>query len=147
MCISGWLTFLSSSGVSFHPPCSLNLSVGVPPDPCALNYTNTLLFPNATLALRWASVREAPEVGGALSIISLMIAFTFISLRIKIFRTLAIYIKNSISRVSSSPYGVAFQSRHRWDYAYMYNITHRPMNTREMPMGVSASFLSVTFLR
>jgi len=67
------------------------------PDPCELTYTNTLLLSNAALSLGCAFICEEAAVdGGNFSIISFILAWTFISLQIKEFHTLAFYINDSI---------------------------------------------------
>lgn len=97
------LLFLSFFWVSFHSSCSpaarsLNWSDGIyVPDPCELTYTNTLLLSNAALSLGCAFICEdsgAPlgaQSHGNFSIISFILAWTFISLQIKEFHTLAFY--------------------------------------------------------
>merc|ERR1712043_40580 len=67
------------------------------PDPCELTYTNTLLLSNAAFSLGCTFIcREAVIGGGNFSIISFILAWTFISLQIKEFHTLAFYINDSI---------------------------------------------------
>merc|ERR1712126_278942 len=92
------LLFLSFFWVSFHATCSPAAQDGIyVPDPCELTYTNTLLLSNAALSLGCAFIcREAVIGGGNFSIISFMLAWTFLSLQIKEFRTLAFYINDSI---------------------------------------------------
>ena len=92
------LLFLSFFWVSFHSSCSLNWSDGIyVPDPCELTYTNTLLLSNAALSLGCAFICEEAAVDGVnFSIISFILAWTFISLQIKEFHTLAFYINDSI---------------------------------------------------
>merc|ERR1711860_387200 len=88
------LLFLSFFWVFFHSSCSpsynstfILLGIYVP-DPCELTYTNTLLLSNAALSLGCTFIcREAvlsiDEFGGNISIISFILAWTFISLQIK----------------------------------------------------------------
>jgi len=92
------LLFLSFFWVSFHTTCSPAAQDGIyVPDPCELTYTNTLLLSNAALSLGCAFIcREAVIGGGNFSIISFMLAWTFLSLQIKEFHTLAFYINDSI---------------------------------------------------
>merc|ERR1712114_108941 len=92
------LLFLSLFWVSFHSSCSLNWSDGIyVPDPCELTYTNTLLLSNAALSLGCAFICEEAAVdAGNFSIISFILAWTFLSLQIKEFRTLGFYINDSI---------------------------------------------------
>merc|ERR1712112_689317 len=92
------LLFLSLFWVSFHATCSPAAQDGIyVPDPCELTYTNTLLLSNAALSLGCAFIcRECLIGGGNFSIISFMLAWTFLSLQIKEFRTLAFYINDSI---------------------------------------------------
>merc|ERR1712133_190521 len=92
------LLFLSFFWVSFHATCSPAAQDGIyVPDPCELTYTNTLLLSNAALSLGCAFIcREAVIGGGNFSIISFMLAWTFLSLQIKEFHTLAFYINDSI---------------------------------------------------
>ena len=88
--------------VFFHSSCSPATEDGIyVPDPCELTYTNTLLLSNAALSLGCTFIcREAvlsiDEFGGNISIISFILAWTFISLQIKEFHTLAFYINDSI---------------------------------------------------
>ena len=96
------LLFLSFFWVFFHSSCSSAaedpLGIYVP-DPCELTYTNTLLLSNAALSLGCTFIcREAVIGGGNISIISIafILAWTFISLQIKEFHTLAFYINDSI---------------------------------------------------
>ena len=96
------LLFLSFFWVFFHSSCSSAaedpLGIYVP-DPCELTYTNTLLSSNAALSLGCTFIcREAVIGGGNISIISIafILAWTFISLQIKEFHTLAFYINDSI---------------------------------------------------
>ena len=92
------LLFLSFFWVSFHTTCSPAAQDGIyVPDPCELTYTNTLLLSNAALSLGCAFICEEAAVdGGNFSIISFILAWTFISLQIKEFHTLAFYINDSI---------------------------------------------------
>merc|ERR1712062_183188 len=96
------LLFLSFFWVFFHSSCSPATEDGIyVPDPCELTYTNTLLLSNAALSLGCTFIcREAVlsinEFGGNISIISFILAWTFISLQIKEFHTLAFYINDSI---------------------------------------------------
>jgi len=92
------LLFLSLFWVSFHSSCSLNWSDGIyVPDPCELTYTNTLLLSNAALSLGCAFICEEAAVdAGNFSIISFILAWTFLSLQIKEFHTLGFYINDSI---------------------------------------------------
>ena len=96
------LLFLSFFWVFFHSSCSPATEDGIyVPDPCELTYTNTLLLSNAALSLGCTFIcREAvlsiDEFGGNISIISFILAWTFISLQIKEFHTLAFYINDSI---------------------------------------------------
>ena len=92
------LLFLSFFWVSFHTTCSPAAQDGIyVPDPCELTYTNTLLLSNAALSLGCAFIcRECLIGGGNFSIISFMLAWTFLSLQIKEFHTLAFYINDSI---------------------------------------------------
>merc|ERR1711973_531961 len=97
------LLFLSFFWVFFHSSCSPasteNIAIMNVPDPCELTYTNTLLLSNAALSLGCTFIcREAVigNYGGNISIISFILAWTFISLQIKEFHTLAFYINDSI---------------------------------------------------
>merc|ERR1712020_306322 len=95
------LLFLSFFWVLFHSSCSPAAEESYNgiyvPDPCELTYTNTLLLSNAALSLGCAFICEEAAVdGGNFSIISFILAWTFISLQIKEFRTLAFYINDSI---------------------------------------------------
>ena len=64
------------------------------PDPCELTYTNTLILSNAALSLGCAFIcRESNQ---NLSIISFILAWTFILLQLKEFRNMAFYINDSI---------------------------------------------------
>ena len=81
------LLFLSFFWVSFHTTCSPAAQDGIyVPDPCELTYTNTLLLSNAALSLGCAFIcREAVIGGGNFSIISFMLAWTFLSLQTLIY--------------------------------------------------------------
>ena len=94
------LLFLSFFWVFFHSSCSpsynstfILLGIYVP-DPCELTYTNTLILSNAALSLGCAFIcRESNQ---NLSIISFILAWTFILLQLKEFRNMAFYINDSI---------------------------------------------------
>ena len=95
------LLFLSFFWVFFHSSCSPAAEESYNgiyvPDPCELTYTNTLLLSNAAFSLGCTFIcREAVIGGGNFSIISFILAWTFISLQIKEFHTLAFYINDSI---------------------------------------------------
>merc|ERR1711955_156464 len=95
------LLFLSFFWVFFHSSCSPAAEESYNgiyvPDPCELTYTNTLLLSNAALSLGCTFIcRETVIGGGNFSIIPLILAWTFISLQIKEFHTLAFYINDSI---------------------------------------------------
>ena len=92
------MSFPSLFWVPFHSSCSLSWSGGIyVPDPCELTYNNTLLLSNASLSLGCAFICvEAASGDGNFSIISLIIAWTFLSLQIKEFHTLGFYINESI---------------------------------------------------
>lgn len=92
------LLFLSFFWVSFHSSCSPVAQDGIyVPDPCELTYTNTLLLSNAALSLGCAFIcREAANSDTDFSTSSFILAWTFISLQIKEFHTLAFYINDSI---------------------------------------------------
>ena len=94
------MLFLSFFWASFHSSLTDIVEEGLyVPDLCELTYTNTLLLSNAALSLGCTFIcREAVigNYGGNISIISFILAWTFISLQIKEFHTLAFYINDSI---------------------------------------------------
>ena len=92
------MLFLSFFWASFHSSLTDIVEEGLyVPDLCELTYTNTLLLSNAALSLGCAFIcRECLIGGGNFSIISFMLAWTFLSLQIKEFHTLAFYINDSI---------------------------------------------------
>ena len=94
------MLFISFFWASFHSSCSPIIEeILYVPDPCELTYTNTLILSNAALSLGCTFIcREAVigNYGGNISIISFILAWTFISLQIKEFHTLAFYINDSI---------------------------------------------------
>ena len=73
------MLFLSFFWASFHSSCSP--AILFVPDPCELTYTNTLLLSNAALSLGCAFICR--ENNQNFSIISFILAWTFISLQIK----------------------------------------------------------------
>merc|ERR1711907_832824 len=97
------LLFLSFFWASFHS--SLSPSLGVwpgegfyVPDPCELTFANTLLLSNAAVSLGGAFV--SLEISSSswifFSLFSFILAWTFLSLQIKEFRTFGLSINDSI---------------------------------------------------
>ena len=89
------MLFISFFWASFHSSCSPIIEeILYVPDPCELTYTNTLILSNAALSLGCAFIcRESNQ---NLSIISFILAWTFILLQLKEFRNMAFYINDSI---------------------------------------------------
>ena len=89
------MLFISFFWASFHSSCSPIIEeILYVPDPCELTYTNTLILSNAALSLGCAFIcRESNQ---NISIISFILAWTFILLQLKEFRNMAFYINDSI---------------------------------------------------
>merc|ERR1711934_1256760 len=90
-------------GASFHS--SSSPSIGIcpgegfyVPDPCELTYANTLLLSNAAVSLGGAflSVEINSSMLAFFSFISLLLAWSFISLQIKEFRVMGFSINDSV---------------------------------------------------
>merc|ERR1712188_293791 len=97
------LLFLSFFWTSFHSLTSPSLGVWpgegfYVPDPCELTFANTLLLSNAAVSLGGAFV--SLEISSSswifFSLFSFILAWTFLSLQIKEFRTFGLSINDSI---------------------------------------------------
>merc|ERR1712147_403648 len=107
----GFLLFLVSEGLffvsffwaSFHSLSSPSLGVWpgetfYVPDPMELTFANTLLLSNAAVSLGGAFVclEISCSSGIFFSLISFILAWTFISLQIKEFRVMGLFINDSV---------------------------------------------------
>merc|ERR1712036_8163 len=107
----GFFLFLSSEGflfvsffwASFHSLSSPSLCVWpgeafYVPDPLELTFANTLLLSNAAVSLGGAFVclEISCSSGIFFSVISFILAWTFISLQIKEFRVMGLFINDSV---------------------------------------------------
>merc|ERR1712167_237349 len=97
------MLFVSFFWASFHSSCSPSLGIWPQeglyvPDPCELTYANTLLLSNAAISLGCAFIiKEIYSSSMVLfSLISFVLAWTFISLQIKEFRNMGFSINDSV---------------------------------------------------
>merc|ERR1712017_25946 len=97
------LFFISFFWASFHSLSSPSLGVWpgeafYVPDPMELTFANTLLLSNAAVSLGGAFVclEISCSSGIFFSLISFILAWTFISLQIKEFRIMALFINDSV---------------------------------------------------
>jgi len=97
------MLFVSFFWASFHSSCSPSLGIWPQeglyvPDPCELTYANTLLLSNAAVSLGCAFIiKEIYSSSMVLfSLISFVLAWTFISLQIKEFRNMGFSINDSV---------------------------------------------------
>merc|ERR1711972_310097 len=97
------LLFISFFWASFHSSSSPTLGVWPGegfyiPDPCELTFANTLLLSNAAVSLGGAfvSLEISCSSGIFFSLISFILAWTFISLQIKEFRVMGLFINDSV---------------------------------------------------
>merc|ERR1712078_476541 len=97
------LLFISFFWASFHSLSSPSLGVWpgegfYVPDPCELTFANTLLLSNAAISLGGAfvSLEISSSSGIFFSLLSFLLAWTFISLQIKEFRIMGLSINDSI---------------------------------------------------
>merc|ERR1712075_23733 len=96
------MLFVSFFWASFHSSCSPSLGNYYEgfyvPDPCELTYANTLLLSNAAVSLGCGFImKEIYSLSMVLfSLISFVLAWTFISLQIKEFRNMGFSINDSV---------------------------------------------------
>merc|ERR1712157_690179 len=97
------LLFVSFFWASFHSLSSPSLGVWpgegfYVPDPCELTFANTLLLSNAAISLgnAFISLEISSSSGIFFSLLSFLLAWTFISLQIKEFRIMGLSINDSI---------------------------------------------------
>jgi len=96
------MLFVSFFWASFHSSCSPSLGNYYEgfyvPDPCELTYANTLLLSNAAISLGCGFIIKEIYSSSIilLSLISFILAWTFISLQIKEFHNLGFYINDSV---------------------------------------------------
>merc|ERR1712078_968381 len=101
--VSEALLFVSFFWASFHSSSSPSLGVWPGeafylPDPMELTFANTLLLSNAAVSLGGAfvSLEISCSSGIFFSLISFILAWTFISLQIKEFRVMGLFINDSV---------------------------------------------------
>merc|ERR1711998_630474 len=107
----GFFLFIASEGplfvsffwASFHSLSSPSLGIWpgegfYVPDPCELTFANTLLLSNAAISLgnAFISLEISCSSGIIFSLISFILAWTFISLQIKEFRVMGLFINDSV---------------------------------------------------
>ena len=97
------MLFVSFFWASFHSSYSPSLGIWLQeglyvPDPCELTYANTLLLSNAAISLGCAFIIKEIYSSSIIlfSLISFILAWTFISLQIKEFRNMGFSINDSI---------------------------------------------------
>ena len=97
------MLFVSFFWASFHSSCSPSLGIWPQeglyvPDPCELTYANTLLLSNAAISLGCAFIIKEIYSSSIIlfSLISFILAWTFISLQIKEFRNMGFSINDSV---------------------------------------------------
>merc|ERR1711998_603327 len=96
------MLFVSFFWASFHSSCSPSLGNYYEgfyvPVPCVLTYANSLLLSNAAVSLGCGFIMKEIYSSSMvlLSLISFILAWTFISLQIKEFRNLGFYINDSV---------------------------------------------------
>merc|ERR1712054_347562 len=101
--VSEGLLFVSFFWASFHSSSSPSLGLWpgeafYVPDPCELTFANTLLLSNAAVSLGGAfvSLEISCSSGILFSLVSFILAWTFISLQIKEFRIMGLFINDSV---------------------------------------------------
>merc|ERR1712193_402212 len=101
--VSEALLFISFFWASFHSSSSPSLGVWpgeafYVPDPVELTFANTLLLSNAAISLGGAfiSIEISCSSGILFTLISFILAWTFISLQIKEFRVMGLFINDSV---------------------------------------------------
>merc|ERR1711907_370033 len=134
------LLFISFFWASFHSSSSPSLGLWpgeafYVPDPVELTFANTLLLSNAAVSLGGAfvSLEISCSSGILFSLVSFILAWTFISLQIKEFRVMGLFINDS---VYSSLFffltglhffhlvvGLFFVSLFFWSCSFPYKIT------------------------
>ena len=97
------MLFVSFFWASFHSSCSPSLGIWPQeglyvPDPCELTYANTLLLSNAAISLgnAFISLEISSSFLILFSLLSFILAWTFISLQIKEFRISSLLINDSV---------------------------------------------------
>ena len=101
--ISEALLFISFFWTSFHSLSSPSLGIWPSegfyiPDPCELTFANTLLLSNAAISLgnAFISLEISSSYTILFSLLSFILAWTFISLQIKEFRIMGLSINDSV---------------------------------------------------
>merc|ERR1712232_994445 len=101
--VSEGLLFVSFFWTSFHSLCSPTLGICFGegfylPDPCELTFANTLLLSNAAVSLgnAFISLEISSQFYIFFSLLSFILAWTFISLQIKEFRIMGLSINDSV---------------------------------------------------
>ena len=101
--VSEGLLFVSFFWTSFHSLSSPSLGIWPAegfyvPDPCELTFANTLLLSNAAISLGCAFIIKEIYSSSIIlfSLISFILAWTFISLQIKEFRIMGLSINDSV---------------------------------------------------
>merc|ERR1711939_915584 len=101
--VSEALLFISFFWASFHSSSSPSLGLWpgeafYVPDPVELTFANTLLLSNAAVSLGGAfvSLEISCSSGILFSLVSFILAWTFISLQIKEFRVMGLFINDSV---------------------------------------------------
>merc|ERR1712190_172160 len=115
--------FWSSFHASFSPSCGIWPVEGLyVPDPLELAFANTLLLSNAAVSLGGAFVsREILSSSNILSLLSFILAWTFISLQLKEFLILALSINDSVyGSLFFFSYRITFLSCGGWSSSYKF---------------------------
>merc|ERR1712178_466813 len=101
--VSEGLLFVSFFWTSFHSLSSPSLGLWpgeafYVPDPVELTFANTLLLSNAAISLgdAFISLEISCSSGILFSLVSFILAWTFISLQIKEFRVMGLFINDSV---------------------------------------------------
>merc|ERR1711991_486039 len=101
--VSEGLLFVSFFWTSFHSLSSPSLGIWpgegfYVPDPCELTFANTLLLSNAAISLgnAFISLEISSSSKIFFSLLSFLLAWTFISLQIKEFRIMGLSINDSV---------------------------------------------------
>ena len=101
--ISEALLFISFFWTSFHSLSSPSVGIWPSegfyiPDPCELTFANTLLLSNAAISLgnAFISLEISSSYTILFSLLSFILAWTFISLQIKEFRIMGLSINDSV---------------------------------------------------
>merc|ERR1712226_1577158 len=116
------LLFISFFWASFHSLSSPTLGIWPGegfylPDPCELTFANTLLLSNAAVSLGGAfvSLEISSQFLIFFSLFSFILAWTFISLQIKVFRIMGLSINDSVySSLFFFSYRITFLSSSSW---------------------------------